>query len=77
MSKTLVTKVDIHVSDDGGECDPTCPFLQKSALNHDQIYGQDTSYDCLAFHKKLVGKGRTIGCQGREDCTYQIPVVEE
>jgi hypothetical protein len=66
--KRIVTKVDIHVSDDGGECDPTCPFLN---VVTDHIAG------CIAFHKRLEGRNRCIGCMAREDVTYQVPVVEE
>lgn len=65
--RKLVTKVDIVVSDDGGKCDPTCPFL---------ISG-DAGDGCEAFRKPITDNQRTIGCMAREDVTYQIPVVEE
>ena len=70
--KRIVTKVDIVVSDDGGSCDPTCPFL----ITSDKYFGLAIP-GCIAFHKEIVDNKRTIGCMGREDVTYQIPVVEE
>jgi len=66
--RKLVTKVDIVVSEDGGECHPLCPFL---------VSGGTDSAGCVAFHKPITGNQRTIGCMGREDVGYQIPVVEE
>lgn len=69
MSKKLVTKVDIVVSDDAGKCDPSCPFLKAMG---------PVLKDCTAFDRTInADMKRTVGCMGREDCTYQIPVVEE
>ena len=65
----MVTKVDIVTSDDGGSCDPDCPHLFE--------YVEDKTMGCDAFKKPIVNMSRTIGCMGREDVGYQIPVVEE
>lgn len=61
--KEIVTKVSIKVSDDGGECDLSCPFL---------ISGGTESAGCVAFHKPITNNKRTVGCMDREDVYYQI-----
>jgi hypothetical protein len=66
--RKIVTKVDIVVSDDGGECDPTCPFL---------VITLDSPDGCNAFGAIITDLKRCVGCMAREDVGYQIPVVEE
>ena len=71
--REIVTKVDIVVSDDAGECDEGCPFLK--GRNASEL---GSGYKCGAFHQNIGNDlKRCIPCQAREDVTYQIPVVEE
>ena len=79
MSKQMVTKVDIVVSDDGGKCDPSCRHLD--VLGDDPLmctafgHGQGMATE---LEKAEDGSyKRCIGCMAREDVTYQIPIVEE
>ena len=66
----IVTKVDIEVSEDGGECDPNCVFFGENR--------ETCTSHCLAFDIPINQYlQRCIPCQAREDVNYQMPVVEE